>query len=1166
MADPTGMLQVFKDYLDLILAEGRQPSNEDVDHFISEFLKSGRPGFLFKRTYLKSAESRDRETKEPLYDKSKKSYSEIVDEIKPILESRVVEAYGKIDDRFGPYKFTTTPMTVDQYADFYAGETNKEEFDKLTGSDRRNHPAYQKAVKEVNKLKYRIKEYMRLVLPFTARVTMYHELAAVSFSTTSGPFDTIQRNDNTGAPFIIDSEEKLNKFLDSKTLDGFPAADHEGLRSLFWSPTESGNNIKMGIIDIDNPAKLPEKELIRYVKKIYRRVAFDLEHPAIIMFTGESFQIWIGLGNESIITTREMKDYLKTVLSDFGSFKAAEAVKLSVPFIDLDVNGPRQLVRTFFSLHYPPSTTTQKPYTGLAAIPVPYGHLDKFNRMIDAHPESVLVNFDTYSSMVATFYDQVQIGQDYESPGEIEVQPSCSRLENKVPNHPALNAIYKESDLNIVEYRNVGAVLEGEEKVYAHPVARGVLAVLVYDPKGDMAPPGMSAKRLVRKKVVTQTPHSYYILSNGVVIYDDYICRDFERVCIAKKIRQAVLVGRVSLFDSFGNEEASQETMNQLIRSEGILPSKARIMKFTINRSPIVGGQPVPINIMGDQIKEFASKRTIPSPYFEFEAPVGMKLKNKYMDLVRAKMSGSLMVEGEEKYLIKSTRTLTATIVAMDITGKAYAAGNDMPPVIVAVANKTSKYGTEYFMVAKAQIALKQSDRLSLRMMVEGEDKKNVIPAPRGPYKDQIVYTEPSVVVEVSYDDVTPQTFITQSFAFTTKGDFRPTPKDKAINYLINAKVIGIRQDLDHRRPNHISYRQEELLQLSARPTTSDFELKAIPNPGSKIPEFIRRNPSSFYGVPQTLEVYIGGYPKQEINTLPDGTKVVTESVAGGRRVQLPLITPAKGRYLGEKIPGELEKAYDRWYKGEPGHQAFVDTASLVTGDSPHYRITNLGFEYNTAQDDRYGMGQEGNSVISMGGRVSKKENFLETMETKHLEGNKRQAFEDSKVFQSTFQEVPGDPESELADRRHYDLGYRAAYDQADANLSKALRETKLEGAVEDEAVDLIMSNPRPMKDDLWQLRVDLYIEEFNKWDSLPEPKEEWELYAAGIFLPWELPILEKDRNMLSAKEQFDLTEEEASQIDLNYVASPSSDMFDLILSDLYEVPDDDAAAQEYNF
>jgi hypothetical protein len=104
------------------------------------------------------------------------------------------------------------------------------------------------------------------------------------------------------------------------------------------------------------------------------------------------------------------------------------------------------------------------------------------------------------------------------------------------------------------------------------------------------------------------------------------------------------------------------------------------------------------------------------------------------------------------------------------------------------------------------------------------------------------------------------------------------------------------------------------------------------------------------------------------------------------------------------------------------------------------------------------------------------------------------------------------------------------------------------------------------MKDDLWQLRVDLYIEEFNKWDSLPEPKEEWELYAAGIFLPWELPILEKDRNMLSAKEQFDLTEEEASQIDLNYVASPSSDMFDLILSDLYEVPDDDAAAQEYNF
>ena len=41
-----------------------------------------------------------------------------------------------------------------------------------------------------------------------------------------------------------------------------------------------------------------------------------------------------------------------------------------------------------------------------------------------------------------------------------------------------------------------------------------------------------------------------------------------------------------------------------------------------------------------------------------------------------------MMVEGEEKYLIKSTRTLNATILAMDTTGKAYRT-NEIPTCIL---------------------------------------------------------------------------------------------------------------------------------------------------------------------------------------------------------------------------------------------------------------------------------------------------------------------------------------------------------------------------------------------------------------------------------------------------------------------------------------------------
>ena len=417
------------------------------------------------------------------------------------------------------------------------------------------------------------------------------------------------------------------------------------------------------------------------------------------------------------------------------------------------------------------------------------------------------------------------------------------------------------------------------------------------------------------------------------------------------------------------------------------------------------------------------------------------------------------------------------------------------------------------------------------------------------------------MVVEVSYDDVTPQSFVTLTFAYDPNNDYRGIDQVRSINNLVNAKVIGIRQDLDSRRYSHISYKQEELLTPGRRPTRNDFDLAPLPNPSSNLPQFVRKNPGSFFGVPDKLEIYLGGYPVEQVDTLPSGEKVVREYRRGGRRVQLPLLRPATGRYLGEKIPGELEKSYERWYKGEPGYKTFVDPRSLVTGETPNYRRSSLGFEYNTAVDDRYGMGQEGNSVTSMNKQISKSENYLETMEGAHFSRNKQQALEDSKVYRATFSSIPGG-NTEIETRGYYDEGYVTAYKGADAKLRKALTPTKLADQL-DPMVDSVLSNPRPIKDDIWQMRVDVYIEEFNKWDSLPEPKEEWENYAVGMFLPWELPILEKDRQMRTAQTNFELTPEEASQVDMQYASSQSEDLFDLILSDLYEVPDDDEETPE---
>jgi len=1145
MPDPTAMLQEFSKYLDYIEIKGRKPSEQDVDDFIEKFLSNLSYGFspeygVFIQTAYKRLPDGSR-----LYPMS--SYKEALKEIKPILMARVIETHGRVTDHTDPFEWDTTPMTVEEYARYYAKELGSEdEFLSLTGTDRRNHKAYQRAVKQVLKIKYRISQYMQRVLPFTVRVTMHHPIGVVTYSTSNGPNKDITKATDDGKPFTLHDEDDLANFMKSESIDGFPAGKDASLRSLFWTPTLSGRGLKMGVININNPAKLPMKSLLSSIKKIHKIMAFDMGHPCIIMFTGSSYQIWFGMNErESFANHREMQDYLKVSLFSEGTFNRDSAINQLRPFLDLKLNAPGEMVRAFFSLHYPTTNKPTKEHTGLAAIPVTPNDLASFNPAKDAHPDTVLANFDQYSSYVSAFYDKVQIGQDYESEGETESTPTCQRLEERQLDAVALNAIYKASDLIQVEYRTVGALLEDEKKIFAHPIARGVLAVLVYDPRGINTPSGMITQRSRRGKVVSEKPNAYYILSNGTTIYDDYICRDLERVCLANKIKQTVLVGRISMIDSFGQEEGESETRNALIRTEGISPMDASVMRFTINRVTLVNSTTVPIEIMSEQMQVFSSKRIIPSTYFELTQPVGAKLKKRFMDLVKVRASGAMMVEGEERYLVKSTRTVNATIIAMDNTGRAFQT-DEIPNVIIALAKPSGKYGAEYISVAKAQIALKKEDRITLRMLVEGENKQNLMPLPRG--AEGVVFTEPSIVVEVAYDDVTPQKYRNWTGSFLSDGSFRAVTNFKTSNRLINAKIIAIKEDLDFRKPSHINVRQEELIEVSQSTSKQDTLLGILPNPSSPLPDFIKRNPA-FFGVPDSLTSYVGGVPG------PDGYYV------GGRRVEIPLLKSGAAkhpRYLGERLPAELEKSYQRYFRDEPGHQTFVDKDSLVGSQTPaNFRVTGLGWEYNTAIDDSFGLGQDGNSVTKMSDKISPIKSYPDTMDEYHFGANEAQSIEDTKVLPYTMREVPGEVDSEDPNRRSYDKGYMAAYTLRDKVLNAALGPVKLGKADQEALSQEILSNP-PVKSDVWQRRVGLYTEEFNKWSALPEPKEGWENYAIGMFVTWEVPLLEKERLLQSARNDYELSDDEVSLIDSQYAEPPTEKIFDLILSDLYEVPDDE--------
>ena len=274
-------------------------------------------------------------------------------------------------------------------------------------------------------------------------------------------------------------------------------------------------------------------------------------------------------------------------------------------------------------------------------------------------------------------------------------------------------------------------------------------------------------------------------------------------------------------------------------------------MRFTINRVPIVGSKVVPMEVMGEQVKEFSTKRIVPTEYFTFDAPVGQKVKHMFSSFIADKRSGAMMIYGEQKYLLTSTRTLRATIVGIQLSS-AYNRG-EIPTSWIALAKPSQKYGLIYYIVGKAQVALKQADRVKLLEIVEGEEKRNLIPMPRSyeDYQDIASFAEPTAVVEITYDDVSPYKQRTLGFSFVG-GKFRPIPPPLTINALINAKITGILEGFSVKRTVDINIRQEPLIEIDKKLDSSGSLLAVLPNPNEKLPTFIRRNPA-FFGAPRRV-------------------------------------------------------------------------------------------------------------------------------------------------------------------------------------------------------------------------------------------------------------------------------------------------------------------------
>jgi len=846
ISDNALLFREFNKYTELLTVEKELPTEDDVDFFLDQFLTRNY-SFYFMGTAILCANTEDPETGEKPYDMEDKSTKEALKELKPILMQKVRDAYGSISQESNVFNWDAEPRTVAQYARLMAYDegVDTKKWEEMSESDKEVHPLKAKAQTRANKIRSRIQQYNEKVLPFMLRKTMHHPIGIIRFSQANGPLEP-RRKDEFDNPVALNSEEDLQDFMAGKTYreTNFPGGKDAGLRGLLWAPSTTNRDLKMGIIDIDNPAKLPKEE----VRNVTKQVALKLEqqgHPYIIMFTGNNFQVWFGqnqvlpLGDK-----RDVQDYITQLVFGLGAFDRQQAIDKEMVHFDRIPESTRM----FFSLHYPIGPDSTKRHTGLAAVPVPIDDILTFDPVLHAHPENVLQHFDLYASVVSTFFDTVRIGQDYESEDDLESTPPCERLEGQYPDSELLSHIDDTTNSIVVELDDIAKKVADEKEAYIYAKARGVDAVLKFDDKGGLkfGSTSLSAEktRMVggKKTVSVEQSMSALITKTGFVVYDDYISRDLERFCQASNIRELTLTGQLVSYDYAGVELEESEIQGIIVRKEGIDPDDFRSLRFIVNKIASYNYDPVPNQVMLEEVTKIGGSRLLSGPNKFFTSPMGSKVKKWYQSIRNLRRGNRVVVMGEEKYLISSKKTIAMTILGVSKTTRLFQQDSpELGSVFVGLMKKDRNRGPIYSIAAKAQIALKKEDRIKLKELVYGENFSNRVPTAvrNDDFSELIEIVEPTVVVDVTYDDVGARMTHALPFHFLPQSNrgsvYRALGIEQYITKINGAKIVKIREDLDARREPDISFKQDNLIKIQGTAPKSGFSIvQTLPNPVKK--------------------------------------------------------------------------------------------------------------------------------------------------------------------------------------------------------------------------------------------------------------------------------------------------------------------------------------------
>ena len=753
-----------------------------------------------------------------------------------------------------------------------------DEWDRLEPLEQKQSVAYQKAVADSVYVKNRCADYFRTVGAFMLRKTMHHPIMSIYFSFSASPAEG--RNSTflarpKGGEVTVDSEEDIKKFMEQSEYKDILSMGNDSFRGLWFVPSTTGDNIKMGCIDFDNPSMATKATKMKTaVRNVSKKLEVQ-EVPYIIMFTGKSYQIWFGTEAVGIDNQYEANRYIEQLLkgvdavvnakSSVSTAEREEAITRAVPLIDKSVNTKNKPLGMFFGMHYKPQKSpTDDPGTGYVRVPVPLKQLTAFDPTQEAHPEYVLKNFNALSLQVDQFFDAIKMGQGFGGKGNIETPPKCFRSDENEPNFSTVKFAeeWKKGKKGFPEFNFSDGRAEASQytEIIVTPKFDGWLGVIHYRSTGNFV---LDGKRLVEQKerstrtgniVSSEEVQCVLVTRGGIVMWDNHLTREFQRTCERLGIREAILAGEIVTYNEFGKVAGPQgvtAVLNRKEKEDGKTTQNERLfnnLRFTLTDLIKIDGKQWGIDddyeAKHDLLKQFTSFRLDLTPYFKLQQPLMERFDALWTQVtVTDGHEGFVVYADGNRFKVKRQNTLDAVIIGIDSTSKRWQDGKGIGSAYVAVMHNRPKFGPMYVSLGRVgTTGLTDAQRKELTDKVLGEDNEHVVPLSKalGQSEDtmgleNVVFVEPTTVVEVVYEKLNESR--EPSFAMYRQqrmGKGRSAKSNFTFADIMYARrmrsprIVGIREDKNPLKKLDVDSAQGD--------TSGGFKIGAKPNPVFGLP------------------------------------------------------------------------------------------------------------------------------------------------------------------------------------------------------------------------------------------------------------------------------------------------------------------------------------------